>query len=218
MEKIKRDMHDKYPNMIPIRCCLHVLNLMIRDIASQNDAMLTKCKTLVNFFKYGQWGYKAQLWGKENKVVRLTTFCETRWYSLAKVCKGVAAYEEFFKRYGKSKDTAPALDKDLQDIMMDRQLYTDVANFVRVIDPFVSAIATLESDWSTCGDVLVEMLRIQVALEKVKTAKANDVAALKLVKFALDVLDDRSGEFNTDVHFIATYLNPLYKVHHFSIG
>jgi hypothetical protein len=102
--------------------------------------------------------------------------------------------------------------------MMDRQLYTDVANFVRVIDPFVSAIATLESDWSTCGDVLVEMLRIQVALEKVKTAKANDVAALKLVKFALDVLDDRSGEFNTDVHFIATYLNPLYKVHHFSIG
>jgi hypothetical protein len=80
-EKIKTDLQGQFTNLLPIRCCLHVLNCMVKDIAAQNEDMLVKFRKLVNFFKYGQWGHKAQAWGKEHGEVRLSTFCETRWYA-----------------------------------------------------------------------------------------------------------------------------------------
>ncbi len=130
---------------------------------------------------------------------------------MAKVCKGVAAYEHFFLMHSKFNEE-PALAPELKVVMQDRQLYTDVALFVQFIHPFISAIAALESDSSTCGDVLIEMLRIRMTLENLQKDRQGNRKIVESIQFAMDVLDERSGDFNTDVHFVATYLNPQYKV------
>ncbi len=114
--------------------------------------------------------------GKEHGEVRLSTFCETRWYA-SLFCRTkqpgthwpksskVLLHTSFFLMRSESNEE-PALAPELKVVMQDRQLYTDVALFVQVIDPFISAIATLEFDSSTCGDVLIEMLRIRMTCKR----------------------------------------------------
>ncbi|CAG8794479.1 13998_t:CDS:2, partial [Cetraspora pellucida] len=52
MNKIKQVLHEEYPNIISIRCCIHVFNLIVKDIVSFSDTVTVCKKTqkLVNFF------------------------------------------------------------------------------------------------------------------------------------------------------------------------
>ncbi|KNZ62203.1 hypothetical protein VP01_12g4 [Puccinia sorghi] len=57
-------------------------------------------KTLVNYFSAaGFWREHLSSWQKANKVKHaLQTLCETRWYSMAKVCLGVQHHEAGFQK------------------------------------------------------------------------------------------------------------------------
>ncbi|BBN12301.1 hypothetical protein MPTK1_5g18930 [Marchantia polymorpha subsp. ruderalis] len=52
MVKMRNDLKADFPNIIPIRCCLHAFNLLIKDITAFPSLLVT-CKSnqqLVNFF------------------------------------------------------------------------------------------------------------------------------------------------------------------------
>ncbi|CAG8738685.1 12178_t:CDS:2, partial [Ambispora leptoticha] len=46
MDKMRRILNEEYPNIIPIRCCLHVFNLIVKDINYKAGKRIKKLNTL----------------------------------------------------------------------------------------------------------------------------------------------------------------------------
>jgi hypothetical protein len=59
------------------------------------ESVIKANKTLVNYFTTAEfWREHLTTWQKTNGVKNgLQTLCETRWYSMAKVCMGVQTHE-----------------------------------------------------------------------------------------------------------------------------
>ncbi|CAG8780436.1 13536_t:CDS:2, partial [Gigaspora rosea] len=97
MVKLRKNVSEKYLHIIGIRCCLHVFNLIAKGISSYHKHKNTVKKNLilVNFFtSLHFWNTKLKQWALENNIKNgLQTFCETRWYSLSKVCLSVQNFE-----------------------------------------------------------------------------------------------------------------------------
>ena len=101
MEKMKSEIQKDNKNIIPLKCVLHVLNLISKDIAHHQisrDTINSNSK-IVNFFKSS---HLMLSWIKEYQKSRkikngMSLFTETRWYSLSKLCISIQTYKEAFK-------------------------------------------------------------------------------------------------------------------------
>jgi len=98
MEKLRRVISNEYPNILGIKCALHILNLAIQR-ALKHDAMLDvfkKNQTIVNFFRSSHyWLGRLRDWMGENGIRKgLKTYTATRWYSAIQVAMSVEGVEE----------------------------------------------------------------------------------------------------------------------------
>ncbi|CAG8789367.1 3841_t:CDS:1, partial [Cetraspora pellucida] len=168
---------DEYPNLISIRCCLHVFNLIVKDIVSFPSAasVCKKNQKLVNFFNSAHiWCRELQNWQKNQKIKHiLATFCETRWYSLAKVCMGVSAYEQGFHYCLTLSETKrpkyPEIDNTIvRNLIHDKFHFATNDTLTKVIKPIVDAIGRLESNDSTLADVFKELIYIYQQLSQLE--------------------------------------------------
>ncbi len=85
----------------------------------------------------------------------MSALCETRWYSMTKVCLGVAIYEQFFfhcpHKQGKV-DGYPAVRKNITDLIS-RRHFTDNEDLRKALKPIADALGTLESISSTIASI-----------------------------------------------------------------
>ncbi|CAG8567348.1 12268_t:CDS:1, partial [Racocetra persica] len=72
------------------------------------------------------WNAKLRKWALENNIkTGLQTFCETRWYSLSKVCLSVQTYENGFQtclEYNNNfPNECPSLPTKIKEIITSRR-------------------------------------------------------------------------------------------------
>ena len=97
-------LNERHKHIIVLPCTLHAFNLLAKDLCKFGDAVpivISNCM-IVNFFTSSHvWFHNSKEWVKKNGTngkctYSLESLCETKWYSMIKVCLGVDAYECFF--------------------------------------------------------------------------------------------------------------------------
>ncbi|CAG8448340.1 13750_t:CDS:2, partial [Cetraspora pellucida] len=213
MNSMKNLLKKEYPNIVSIKCCLHAFNLIAKNIASFTSIVST-CNAnqkLVNFFTASHiWKHALQNWQKEQGVSHfLSTFCETRWYSIAKVCLGVSVFERGFQHCLRLSETDkinyPEIKENIKAIINDRYHFASNDALIKVIKPIVDAIGRLESRDTTLADIFKELIYLHLEISKL------DIPISGLKAHALAVISQRAKEFSDDIYFIALFLFPPYK-------
>jgi len=188
--------------------------LIVKDICGFPD-VVTICKKnqkLVNFFNSSHiWHRELQNWQKEQGVSHfLETFCETRWYSLAKVCMGVSVYEQgFLHCISLSENLQPKYPEientTVKNIIRDKYHFADNDALTQIIKPIVDAIGRLESNDSTLADIFKELIYIHRQITQLE----DPIIGLK--GHALAVINKRARAFDSNIFFVAFFLSPTHK-------
>jgi hypothetical protein len=212
MVSMRTMIKDEFPNVIGVPCVLHVVNLMLKDTLgiAAITPVVDKIKTIANFFKAGFWQVQALEWGKSNNVTHgFVTHVETRWYSMAKVCKSVVSYQRFLQDVaGKFNVREKRVHRELIDYILDDMMFAVAKEVVEIVNPFVEAIAILEASDAHVGQVIIQMCHIRHALQQL-SMRTDAGKAMK--KHALKSLAARCDKFDTPVHWTAMFLTPSTK-------
>ncbi|KAH9825116.1 hypothetical protein DFH28DRAFT_877927, partial [Melampsora americana] len=169
-------------------------------------------KALVNFFTSSAfWAEHLAKWRKQEKIVHgLQTACETRWFSMAKVCLCVEEHELGFRRcvamLNDRTINTPAINKNIQSIVDNRDHFTSNQVLVKVLRPVVDAIARLECANSTVGDVWLELATVYCQLQKIDLHMYSRFTNFK--QDCLNVLHQRSKMYEGNIYIIGFFLNP----------
>ncbi|MBW0484140.1 hypothetical protein O181_023855 [Austropuccinia psidii MF-1] len=138
---------------------------MAKDILTHPlvEGISNENKLLVNFVTTsGFWHETLEAWHKENEVQNsLQTACETRWYSMEKVCPSVMEHEKGFHLcialQSNSDVDTPAIGSNIKKLIEDRDHLTTNQVLVKLLCSVVDAIGRLESANSTIGDIWKEL-------------------------------------------------------------
>lgn len=150
-----------HSNIVSIRCCLHVLNLLAKDtVGFPEIARVVKVnQKLVNYFtSFHIWRKSLKKWQVKKKIPHFpSTFCETCWYSLAKVYLEEATYEDGFRHcleLSKNVEYPTITNSDVRDVIKSCHHFADNECLVEALKPVIDVIGNLEMRTTTLADVL----------------------------------------------------------------
>lgn len=212
MVQVRNDLHLKHPNILSILCCQHAFSMLAKDIVGFSEVISVSKhnQKLVNYFTSSHFWRKTLIkWQEEKKLPHfLNTFCETRWYSLSRVCLGVAAYKEGFRyclELSKRPEYPNITNMEVHNIIEDRQHFAANDCLVEALNPVVSVIGMLKKRTATLADVLWGFIMIYY------NAKKSDFAIQGLKEHVLCAIGKRAKDFEDPIYFIALFLHPPYK-------
>ncbi|KAL5701103.1 hypothetical protein ACHQM5_026478 [Ranunculus cassubicifolius] len=204
------DSPSMHPNVIPIRCSLHGFNLVAKDVAGF-PFIVKVCKInlkLVNYFTSSHfWGKQLRKWQEEKKIPHfLSTFCETRWYSLARVCLGVATYDDGFRHcleLSKKPGFPPITNIEVSRAIINRHHFADNLCLLEALKPIIDIVGNLEKRTTTLADLCHIMLH--------ETTKVADLQITVLKDHVLCAIGKKVKEFQDPIYFVALFLHPACK-------
>ncbi|RIB25224.1 hypothetical protein C2G38_1956745, partial [Gigaspora rosea] len=213
MSSMRNLLKADYPNIILIKCCLYAFNLIVKKIVGFNSTIpiCKKNQKLVNFFTASYiWLYTLRNWQKEQSIPHfISTFCETRWYSIFKVCLVVSTFERGFQyclRLGETDKTMyPKIKDDIRAIIDNRYYFASNDTLIKVIKPVVDAIGRLESREVTLADIFKKLIYVHSEISNL------DVPIMGLKSHALAIISNIAREFSDDIYFIALFFSPTHK-------
>lgn len=214
MVRFRNDLCAQYPSVLPLRCSLHAFNLIAKDILKSHHSRDTVKRNLalVNYFTAnGFWNDTLGVWAAQNGVNRkLSTFCETRWYSMMRVCMSVQEFEDGFFHCKTLEENAavetPTIPAD-KKAAINRDHFNDNQHLMNILRPVIDSIGMLEPAAAHIGQVHEALISAY--------AKIRDLALppqfRPLQAHALDVLTKRAQEFLDDIYLIGFFLSPQFR-------
>jgi hypothetical protein len=163
MISFRRMLAMKYKHIVCLPCGLHVLNLVSKSICKLAVETIKSNLRIINYFTSSSVWFRASLiFQKEQSNVHgcLSTFCETRWFSMCNVCRGIMEYQHFFmqaKAY--SQPDKPALPENVRRAL-NIQHFADNAQLLELLNPVANLIRKLESSSTSLDDIFIGMLRL----------------------------------------------------------
>lgn len=213
MIRLRSNLVNLHPNMVPLRCCLHQLNLITKDVSAQctmKQVFKKNCK-LINFFTSSHyWTTQLKTWGRENNVLKfLSSFCETRWYSAVLVCVGVASYHKGFQHCVDKSRLAnePPINKDISNLVDDDYHFAINKEICKLIKPIADSIARLEQSSTTLDQVFAELINLYTTVKDVDVTSNCSSFKTHIIK----TIRKRASEFDHPIYFVALFLNPKYQ-------
>ncbi|MBW0500190.1 hypothetical protein O181_039905 [Austropuccinia psidii MF-1] len=214
MVKFQALIQKEFPHIQKIFCILHILNLVAKNMVSHPSIANTvkNNRSLVSFFSSSIfWSKQLHLWAKENDVQHgLSSFCETRWYSMAKVCVGVQQHEEGFKKClsmsnNPSVDT-PTITKSVVNIIQNRDHFTSNQVLVSLLKPVVDSLAQLEQAKTCLSDIWKELIAIYLEIKSIDVYQRYE----PFKKHCINILHQRARAVDNVLYIVAFFLHPLY--------
>jgi hypothetical protein len=212
---VQRILNQENPHVLKIHCTLHVFNLIAKRIANHPDmgSVIKGNKTLVNYFTTSTfWHEHLSTWRKTNGVKHgLETLCETRWYSMAKVCLGVQSHELGFQKcldllLDPLVDT-PSMSDAVIQVIKDRDHFTANQSLVRLLKPVIDAIGNLERADTTLSDIWKELLNVYKSIRDVEVYSRFEL----FKSHCLNVIQSQTKVFHEEIYVIAFFLHPAYR-------
>ena len=149
MIKFRREMIRSNTHMIALPCALHVANTLCKDVCkieAIQGIVKINCK-LVNFFTSSHiWFARANDWAKRNreKKYAFQTLCESRWYSMTKVCLSISYYKLFLEEAAELSGTTEDYPKIKDEVL----LCINDRHFVDNKELFRNYFTNCRSNWS----------------------------------------------------------------------
>ncbi|KAA1090948.1 hypothetical protein PGT21_018819 [Puccinia graminis f. sp. tritici] len=215
MLKFRKLINNDHPHVMKIHCALHVFNLIAKQLINHPimEEVVKGNKTLVNYFTTsGFWREHLHNWRIKNNVSHgLSTLCETRWYSMAKLCLGVESHEEGFKYCletleNTSVDT-PSMTKAVINVIKDRDHFTSNSVLVKLLKPIVDGIAHLESSHTTLASIWGVIINTYTLIQSTEVYSRFQ----PFKEHCINVLADRVKVFQDNIYIIAFFLHPSYR-------
>lgn len=213
--KVMAEMHKRYPNIKAIRCCLHHINLIAKDISRLPYArdIIKQNVRLASFFTVSHfWSAQLKSWMKDEGNVHhfLQTFCETRWYSLIFVCLGILNFEKGFQKCLELSSVGgyPKLPPDIAKIICNRFHFAANSELVKIIKPVIDSIGRLEGRDATLANILQEFIYLRTMLLRFSWSNEDSKRFVQDVKRIIGV---REKKYDKDIYFVALYLSPRFR-------
>ncbi|MBW0509501.1 hypothetical protein O181_049216 [Austropuccinia psidii MF-1] len=169
-------------------------------------------QSLVNFFSLSIfWREQLHLWAKANDVQHgLSSFCETRLYSMGKVCLGVQQHEEGFKKClsmsnNPSVDT-PTITNSVVNIIQNCDHFTSNQVLVSLLKPVVDSLAQVEQGKNFLSDIWKELIAIYLETKSINVYQQYE----PFKKHCINILHQRARAINNVLYLVAFFVHPLY--------
>ena len=214
MVKFRRILNEAHPHIIILPCGLHVINLLAKDLCKYEKSMpIVKANcVIVNFFTSSHiWFNNSKEWIKNNNGGKgkhsLDSLCETRWYSMTKVCLGISVYEEFFlqavQREGMD-DKHPKIKNAIKDCIK-RRHFIDNADLLLGLKPIADVIGTMESSSTHIGLLILSIINLHQQYEASEDNEFVNHAKLSLSR--------RFKQYflQPPIYFVVLFLWPMYR-------
>jgi hypothetical protein len=210
-------VNTEFSHVIPLACCLHVFNLIAKKVVAHVDMKGTVeiDRALVNFFSSSSfWSFKLSKWRKKEGVTHgLRTFCESRWYSMAKVAMSVESHEKGFQNcLAMLRDNSvptPSINKNIIVAIENRDHFTSNSILVKLLRPIVNAIGQLEKANTSVGDIWKEIGTVYQQLLAIDLSSYPRFEPFKA--HCLQVLHEHAKLFNEPIYIIGFFLNPMFR-------
>lgn len=217
MLKLRSQFCTEFPHIYNLKCVLHVLNLVSKDVIWSTEAKIIagQINKLAVFFSNTHWRVILLNWGKANNMGNfLSLHVETRWYSFIKMTHAVIQYKEGFRyclgKYRENKSAHTEMKNSIIDII-ESDTFFDQAKFLNnVLTPIGDAIAFLENRNTDLGDVWNILRKLFMFA---KTLNSDNIAQkqCKIGKIFERSLSERAVIFNCEIYLTAFFLTPSFR-------
>ncbi|MBW0537731.1 hypothetical protein O181_077446 [Austropuccinia psidii MF-1] len=173
MMKFQKLLTHNHPHIMKGHCVLHAFNLIAKHFITHPTIASTVKgnKLLVNYFSNSSyWGEYLTNWADENGIKNgLATLCESRWYSLSKVCLSVQAHEEGFKQaithFKNPASNMPTIPVSVISVVENQDHFTSNDALVSLLKPVVDSIGRLEQSNTDLSDIWKEFSTVYKAIK-----------------------------------------------------
>ncbi|MBW0560220.1 hypothetical protein O181_099935 [Austropuccinia psidii MF-1] len=211
MIKFQKLLTNDNPHVVRTHCVLHSFNLIAKHFTSHPamTSIVKGNKTLVNYFTTSSyWSEYLKQWAKEENITHgLSTLCESRWYSLSKVCMSVQSHEEGFKKclstFRNPTIDTPSIPATVISVIEDRDHFTSNDALVSLLKPVVDAISRLEHQHTELSDIWKEFSNVYFSL--ISTTVYDCFTSVK--NHCLKVIHQRAQDFQADIYIISFSLH-----------
>lgn len=218
MNKMRNELHKDLPHIVVIRCVLHVINLISKDVYSSPTIkpLVKKLTTVASFFSSSQyWRTELSKWGQENRAGPfVSSFVEVRWYSFIKMCMSVMAFQKGFEEMHTMYQggVGTVIPSKVADLIADSSLFRDCEYIIQITKPLADAIAVLESRSAHLGDVWPTIFKLQKYFDdQLDNFRFYPIIYQRTLKTAIGSLNKRASDFNIPIYVVALFLCPGYR-------
>ena len=212
MEKLRRNISSEHPNILNIKCGLHILNLAIQRALKHQDMLETfkKNQSIVNFFTSSHyWLGRLRDWMRDNGVKKgLRTYTATRWYSAVQVALSVQGVEEgLMVCLGEGYATQNPLPNKVSTILQTPNHFANTRALVKLLKPLTDAIARLEKLNASLDQTFIAMITCyrQVKQTDIEPEYRSWKAAV------MTAISSVAKRFDHPAYFVALFLNPVWQ-------
>ncbi|CAB4413287.1 unnamed protein product [Rhizophagus irregularis] len=199
---------EKYKNILNVRCMAHAINLISKDICSTSFAnrILTKCNTIVTYFKKSHQGGSALR--EEAKACDingggLKKCADTRWHTMYDCVDSIMRHKVPLENLKCEKPET--LSTAVLSVLRSRAFFDDVRALAFTLRPIKQSIAALESQSCTLADCFLGLARLGAAIKKLPN---NDHRVFR--QQCISVFNRRYAEFADPIYLLCFFLHPYY--------
>ena len=209
MEKLRRDISSEHPNILNIKCGLHILNRAIQRAVKHQDLLETfkRNQTIVNFFTSSHyWLGRLRDWMRDNGVKKgLRTYTATRWYSAVQVALSVQGVEEgLMVCLGEGYAAQNPLPNKVSSILHTPDHFSQTRALVKLLKPLTDAIARLEKLNASLDQIFIAIITCYRQVQQTDTELEYQSWKITVMTAICSV----ARRFNNSTYFVALFLNP----------
>jgi hypothetical protein len=215
MVAAKRLVNEKYPNIIPIRCITHHINLITTDIMKHEFSKMTihSCMKIIKYFhrSYKAGAVLAQDI-KDNFIDGggLKGYCKTRWTTAFDCLASVLRCERSL--HNVLENHPETLNNEIKDLLGNRIFYQNVEELVKIIKPIKDVLSSLEYKTSTLSDCFIQLMKLGVMI------KMPNLINPEFRSFCLEKFNLRWKQFDFRLYILGYFFNPSYRGKGLKIG
>ncbi|CAB4404603.1 unnamed protein product [Rhizophagus irregularis] len=208
IQNARQIITEKYKNILNVRCMAHTINLISKDICSTSFAnrILTKCNTIVTYFKKSHQGGSALR--EEAKACNingggLKKWTDTRWHTMYDCVDSIMRHKVPLENLKCEKPET--LSTAVLSVLRSCAFFDDVRALAFTLHPIKQSIAALESQSCTLADCFLGLARLGAAIKKLPN---NDHRVFR--QQCISVFNRHYAEFADPIYLLCFFLHPYY--------
>ncbi|XP_052752391.1 uncharacterized protein LOC128201007 [Galleria mellonella] len=198
----------KYPHVVPLGCCAHILNLLCQDIVKIQEVtvFIMQAINIIKTVKRSQRLSSLLIKSRqgEDSTQTLKLPCATRWGSHVTSLKSLKANKIALQILTVREDVV--ISRDIKDLILSDDFWTKTGECISILEPVTESIFYLESDQNRLHRTYITFrdvqAKIRFALNEISTLSEESKQQI------LTSVSSRCNMAMRPIHFAAYILDP----------
>ncbi|PKY60276.1 hypothetical protein RhiirA4_431097 [Rhizophagus irregularis] len=174
----KRQVAEKYPHILPMRCIAHHIQFISNDIYNHpwTKKVLSDCQKIISFFKNSYPAGAAlrdKIFHTFTTGGNLKTSTKTRWSTAWDCCESLLRNKNNIRSVLEQEPQFFVRAITTKNLINDRQFWINVEQLRNLITPVKRAVKDVEFQGTILADVFIELVKMAIAVQDIP-APLND--------------------------------------------